>query len=133
MMNFTITVQSGIIHVVPTGELTTVLAEKIVLAMLGHPDFQPGMPGLWDLRQADLSRINASALQDMAARNRNFAERRGTSRLGLLVDTDHDYGVARMYEVLGQLPHLEIRGFRDSGEAEAWLTESISRESRAED
>lgn len=56
--------------------------------------------------------------------NERLAEHRGNARLAVLVGDDLHYGIIRTYEALGVTPNLELRVFRDEGEATDWLLQS---------
>lgn len=94
--------------------------DAAVRRVLAHPRFQPGMPLVFDLRAADLSRLSAEAFRGFAVTNQDFAGRRGRARSALLVADDLQFGLLRMYEVLGATQNLENRVFRDLADAIAW-------------
>ena len=88
--------------------------------LLAHEDFRPGMPTVFDLRGASMEAVSAAQMRRTAELNRTLAERRGDARIAAVAGDDLSFGVARMYEVLGNTPHLTFAVFREMHEAEAW-------------
>lgn len=114
-------VDRGLVVFEPLGELTAVRIKSLLIRMLEHPDFVPGMPGLWDLRRSGLSRLTSSEIRTLAVFNATQADRRGVARVAVVTSSPSSYGVARMYGVLGDRPHLEFSTFSELGEAEEWV------------
>ena len=91
------------------------------MAMMQHPDFQPGMPSVWDLRGVDVSKLDPQGMESVANLNRETAETRGPARVAFVVDDDVVFGTVRMYGVLAEVPHLDTAPFRDLQEAIQWV------------
>jgi hypothetical protein len=101
--------------VVDAGEVVGGLAE-----LVGHEDFVPGMPSVWDLSEADISILNKDGMKSVGLHNRATADRRGEAKAAIVSSEDLSFGVGRMLEVLSASPNLEIRVFRDLESAQEW-------------
>ena len=90
-----------------------------VVTSAQHP---ANVPTLWDLREWDFGSVNRSRLmQIIDVRSRH--PDRGNARLALLVKTEVQFGLSRMYELLSDshdLPQL-IQVFYSEEEALNWL------------
>ena len=89
-----------------------------------HPDFKPGMPAIWDMRDADLAGMTKGDMLAAGEKSRQLADRRGNARVAFVVPDDLRFGMARMPQVVGRSPNLDIQVFRDFAAAEAWIAES---------
>lgn len=110
----------------PVGRLPTDRVKELIDEMLGLPDFKEGMPSVWDLTEVDFTRTNTARLRSVAPINRDRATSRGSARVALFMGSEHDFGIGRMYQVLGAVPHLDIKPFRDLEEAIAWATDGVT-------
>ncbi len=124
MIDFEIDRSKGIVWVRVSGAVDIPAVFERGVDFLDHPDFVPGMPTVWDLREADLSAIGEADMRLVGLRNRDLAERRGRARMALVVSDDFSFGVARMHQVLGESPNLEVSVFRDLSAAEGWALRS---------
>lgn len=97
--------------------------KDLLTTMLEHPDFRPGMPSLWDLRNCDLSLVDAPAMRALRDFNIERSEARGRARVALVTATDVGFGIMRMYEARVDVPTAVTRVFRDRAEAEHWIFE----------
>ena len=95
--------------------------ESAVEAFLDHPDVTPGMATVYDLREAEMSHLNADDFRSMSFHNGKFASRRGRARVAIVVADAVTFGLARMYEVLGATPNLETQVFSDHAKAIQWV------------
>lgn len=105
-----------------TGVVARAEYEPAVRAILDDPLFRKGMALIFDLREADLSALNAEDFRHFAAVNQRMAERRGTARSAVIVSSALQFGLIRMYEFLGATTNLQNNVFRDADEAVAWAT-----------
>ena len=117
-IDFEIDRSKGIAWVRVSGALDVPAAFERAVEFLDHPEFVPGMPTVWDLREADLSAIGQADMRLAGVWNRDLAERRGRARIALVVSDDFSFGVARMHQVWGESPNLEVSVFRDLSAAE---------------
>ncbi len=95
-----------------------------ITELTDNPNFIPGMPAIWDMRDADLGGMTKGDMLALGEQSRQLAHRRGNARVALVVPDDLGFGVARMLEVRGAAPHLDIAVFRAFGEAEEWIVAS---------
>lgn len=93
------------------------------------PGFQPDMNSLWDCRAADFSAVQAADIQlirDLVEEHWGTA---GKSRSALIVATDLDFGISRIYEFyVEDTSTNQVRVFRDYEEAYDWVTSSALAE-----
>ncbi len=89
--------------------------------LIERPDFIPGMPAIWDLREADLMGVTGRDMVAVGEQSRLRADRRGNARVALVVPDDFRFGMARMLQVLGESPNLDMKVFREFGAAEEWI------------
>jgi hypothetical protein len=91
-----------------------------VEAFLAHPDYKPGMGAVHDWR----GHRNGLPTREIRFRShylvRNAAAF-GRMRWALVAPADVGYGMGRMAETLTAAPSLELRTFREMGEAEVWV------------
>ena len=95
---------------------------SIITEFTDHPDFVPGMPAIWDMREADLRQITETDLRSVGEQSRQLAGRRGNARVALVVQDDFRFGMARMTQVLAASPNLDMAVFREFGAAEEWVS-----------
>ena len=111
---------AGILYTTIRGEVTV---DEIVDAfnkLFQSPDFRPGLSGLADLRESRItsSLSNVRRLAELMIENR---DRIGPSRTAIVVDSDIDYGMARMFEVFAEQSMAETQVFKDIDQAMIWL------------
>jgi len=112
----------GIARVRVTGVYDLESVDRVSEALLDLPGFTPGTGVLYDVRGIDPGNVDAQQMRMLGKRNEARADRRGSGKMAVLVSNDVTFGLARMYSVLGVPPNVDMRPFRDSSEAEAWLT-----------
>lgn len=113
-----------VIVVVPEGRLT---AERVMATcrhIVSHPDFRPGMPSLWDLRDADLSPLGRPELIRIQEFLLGLSSRRGSARVALVAPTDLAFGISRMFEAHRTPDYLDFHVFRSRQNGMDWLAES---------
>ena len=125
-MKYDITVDAGgrYCEVCLHGRLDLSEYETAMTAFIEHPGVVPGMPTVYDLRDAQLGHLNADAFRVMSATNAQLAARRGRARVAMVVGDPVHFGLARMYQVLGASPNLETQVFTDYAKALQWAQES---------
>lgn len=105
-----------------TGDVTV----KSIMAKLeqvySEPDFDPEMNVLWDMREAKMSSVSSSDVEQLS----NFVAGRwgtgGRSRAALVVSRDFEFGISRMYEIfLESRSATQVQVFRDFDEALLWI------------
>ncbi|MEM1415737.1 MAG: STAS/SEC14 domain-containing protein [Myxococcota bacterium] len=108
----------GFARVRAAGALTPEKALAIFRNLYGHDDHEPGMDVLYDLREADLSRLQADEMKVMFSR---LGELPPADRAAIVVREDVDYGVMRMWFVFSSTNAGERKIFREVEAAERWL------------
>jgi hypothetical protein len=115
---------AGLRHHKVTGVLSTAELRQTLDEVYARPDFSPEYNAVWDLREADVS---AFTTQDINALAEFVSEHWGgpnAPRAALVVATDFDFGLARMYEASVSDDRLrQVQVFRDMAEAVAWVSE----------
>ncbi|NQT91866.1 MAG: hypothetical protein HQ559_03825 [Lentisphaerae bacterium] len=112
----------GVALNVVSGRLTAAAATATIRALIGNPEFQPGMGIVWDLRRAIASPVSAAEIQGVAHYVAERIEARGWGRLAIVVSQDTDVGVGQLFDGYADeeaLP-IERKVFRDLGEAVRW-------------
>ena len=83
------------------------------------------MPTLWDYRDADLSPLSSEDFRQLKTFMSGLREVRGEARVAFVSTNPHFFGMTRMYEVVGEVAHLEYRSFHDLDEAMQWCLEAL--------
>jgi hypothetical protein len=116
--------ESGIVHTAIQGRVRTQELVTALEAVIRRPDFRSGLNGIVDLREggvADLHTREVKWLVDLMDRHRDQI---GPSRTAIVVSTDVDYGLARMYQAYAESTSIETNIFRDLEDARRWLATS---------
>ena len=110
-----------VVHIEYEGRLS--LADLIGARedFLVDPDFRPGMWFLVDVREASMLDLSEEELRQAGAHGAAMAADWGRHRTAIVVATDVDYGVSRMFSLLGERPGLELEVFREFDAATRWL------------
>jgi hypothetical protein len=82
---------------------------------------RPGSRSWVDLTDLDPGDIDAEVIRRAADMARRFDEGRSAIRIAVLAPGDLTFGLARMYSMMVDVLHREVRVFRDAAEARAWL------------
>lgn len=112
----------SILVVVREGQTSGDEEEESFRARKGDPTIAPGLPVLVDNRKVDPA-DSIETIRRIAAIVQNNAERLRCSRTALLVGSDVQYGMARMFMALTEPIHPDTAVFRDYDEALTWLLE----------
>lgn len=117
----------GVVYVQVTGRLSPVDHARHLRELVDDPAFQAGMPCLVDWRDGDESNTS-DEVRMMADSVRRELSRLGEGRCAIVVRTDVQYGLTRVFTAfLGDAP-LEFRTFRKIDDACRWLGETVGRE-----
>ena len=78
---------------------------------------------LLDLRKARITKLAPADLSDLAKRIKHYYASRDAGKTVLVVSTDLEFGLGRMFEAISETEQLpfEFRSFRNMEQAEAWL------------
>ena len=106
---------SGILEI---DELTSVFE-----TITNSSDYPPDIKAIWDLRKADFSFADYQFANELAKIRSRFT-RRGSCPSAIIVSSNFQYGLSRMFEMLleGKMPH-QLMVFRDYKEGQKWLLE----------
>ena len=119
-ITYTIDKNNRFIHRVVSGTVTSDEILAHITEILQHPDYQPGMKSLTELRA-----IQQSASPEDIRQIANFILGRSKDvqggRAALVVTKDVNFGMARMMELLTESSPLSIGVFRELTEAYEWL------------
>lgn len=85
------------------------------------PEFDPVIPQLTDARDIEQFAVTIAGVHAMIAHDAAHASRRAGHRLALVVGTDEVFGMARMYELMGERSDNSVAVFRTIADAETWL------------
>jgi len=105
-----------------TGEPTLERFAAYFQALVSHPDFHPGLNALWDFRQFKMASVPTATLRRLAGFLQENRDMRRGARVAVVVDSDADFGVARMFEAIATDVPSHFRVFRSVEQARDWLT-----------
>ncbi len=112
----------GILVVVREGQTSGDEEEDSFRARKSDPALAPGLPVLVDSRKVDPA-DSIETIRHVAAIIQNNALKLRCGRTALLVGSDVEYGMARMFMALTEPIHPHTAVFRDYDEALTWLLE----------
>lgn len=84
-------------------------------------DHDPTMPVLWDARSAHAWVVDFGGMSAMVERSRELWGSMRGGRTAIVVSSDADYGMGRMYQSLAENMPRKLEVFRDFDLAVAWL------------
>lgn len=78
---------------------------------------------LWDLSEADVSKISNDEIMKIATKVKNISTDRVRGKTAIVSPKDLGYGLARMFEVFSEIQNLPFayKSFRNISEAKNWL------------
>ena len=87
-------------------------------------EYPPNTRAVWDIRNADFSWANLQLVKE-AVNIRSSFTKRDNCRSALIVSSNLQYGLGRMFEMLsdGKVPH-QLKVFRKYEEGVKWLLEN---------
>ena len=106
-----------------TGSESRLVYFNLIREMFDHPEYRPGMDAIWDLREADLGKLDSATAMDGAMEQSSMAERRGESRIVVVVRDEYSYGMVRMYLGYSNSDHLQIHICYDLEEAKRFIAQ----------
>ena len=120
-ISYEIDEEQEIVRTTVTGRLTDdeLLAHK--QALVEDPRFREGMKELSDIRGVTELDITPEGVLKAVSFDATNASRFGTHRLGILVGSDHVFGMARMYEMRTDGNTGGVAVFRSVEEARSWV------------
>jgi hypothetical protein len=119
-LSYEIDTELGIVRVIAVGEPTIEDQNELGTQWSGDPDYRSGMPILLDnrLRSAPSNRAHISKVVEEARRSQLV--QKGT-RCAVVVASDAEYGMVRMFASMSEDRPLVTKPFRDISSAEQWL------------
>jgi hypothetical protein len=113
---------AGVVTHTVVGDLGIDDVRQAVALRTSHPDYKPGMRVLWDLSQANASRMSSDDIRQIAQRNKSRVKKTGVgNQVAFVAPRDIEYGLSRMYEMFSDETPVENRVFRTIEEARRWL------------
>ena len=102
-----------------------VLAKDIVEAVKAQSASGPTLHNLWDLTDADMSRITNDDIQEIALLVKQAAPKGRTGRTAIVSASDLGFGIGRAYSTLAELfgQSVEVQSFRSQQAAKEWISE----------
>jgi hypothetical protein len=85
-------------------------------------EYEPDMNALWDLRSADFSEVKSDEVHALVDLGKIYWGLSGESKSALVVESDFEYGLTRMYEILMTVSRSDnVMVFKEYNQAEKWL------------
>jgi hypothetical protein len=104
-----------------SGEVSETELVDTARKLASDPTIPPGHRELVDLTGIHQTDVTATTLRRVAQIYAERDKRPEDSRVAIVASTDLFYGLSRMYEAFREPSALQIRVFRELGEARAWL------------
>jgi hypothetical protein len=86
-------------------------------------EYPPDVNTIWDIREVDFSPMNEGLARSLIHIRKTTDEKRGNTKLAVVVTDDLSFGLSRMYQTLSELSELsqEIEIFKNIEEARNWV------------
>jgi hypothetical protein len=111
------------IHTV-TGEITFNEFKSAYEAISLHPEFREDMNSIWDLRDADASKLERQDVMRIATYIEPQLKNRAKFKVAVIVFRDLEYDLSRVYQVASADLPAKIEIFNNFEDAKKWVTES---------
>ena len=98
---------------------------RVMESMQKYP-ISPGLRILTDITNADLEDTDYSSLYQLESRLDILLDKYMPIYKAIVVNSDLEFGIARMYQMLAEKEGFEVRVFRDTTKAEAWLASCMA-------
>jgi len=115
--HFEVDRKAGIVRVTFTGVLSAEGVTVMRDEAFGHPDVEPGMSLLVDLRGCTDATLSVEAMRRLAP----VPDVLGEGKRAFVVERELVYGLSRAWQTWAQAGQKRIEVFRDLEAAEAWL------------
>lgn len=112
--------EAGILYRTLTGVVTTDELLESFDEALRDPDYRPGMHMLADMREVTTTAHRADVARVASYVKGHLAEI-GPLKVAVVAPTDASFGLIRMLQANIEEAPIELRVFREMGEAEQWL------------
>jgi len=98
--------------------------KALVEEFVAHPQFESGMPVLWDARGLSRLDLNFDDVREFGKFMTGLRQRRGGGRSAMVANDDAVFGTFRIHQLLNEAQvSYEFHVFRDFDEAQRWLRE----------
>jgi hypothetical protein len=116
----------GVVYIHVSGRIHPLDQSRHLKTLLADPDFRSGFHYLLDWRDGDESNTSEE-VRMMADAVRREAARLGGGRFAIVVRSDVQYGLTRVFAAfMGDAP-MEFQTFRQIEDATRWLGEGLGR------
>ncbi len=112
--------KAGVVIARTSGRLSARDIIAALDAIFGHPEFQPGMSEVWDMRSGAADALFSNEIRAIVAFVTQQLEKRGRGRLAVVVSKGVTHGVARMVDGWAVDLPFEREIYRDFDEAVRW-------------
>jgi hypothetical protein len=112
-----------IVTVEVTGDATMGAIMEAVRVLLQHPEWERGLPVLWDLTQIRSLAVTPESLRGLAAADSALMEEAGPGRTALVMRPNADFDLGTLYTLLIRNPIRTHRVFDSTDEARRWLSD----------
>jgi len=108
------------LYVTLTGQVSMEEFSKTIIDISESTNFSPDIRTLVDIRELDFSEINSDFLNELISLEKKNSKRI-RAKVAYIADTDINFAMSRMYQMLSDdLPKTSMV-FRDYAEGESWL------------
>jgi len=105
-----------------TGEVNLPEFHEILRQLYASPNFNPDMNALWDIREADFSKVTPDDVRSLMQVVATHWGKDGKCRAAIVVAGMAEYGISRMYESqFGPAAPCKIKVFLDMELAWKWF------------
>jgi len=110
------------IHTV-TGEMSFDETKSAYEAISLHPEFREDMNSIWDIRDADASKLDRQDVMRIARYIETQLKDRSKFKAAVIVFRDLEYDLSRIYQVASADLPAKIEIFNNLEDAIKWITE----------
>jgi len=112
-------------EVVANGKATAADFEQITQELISHEDFFCGINFLHDYRDIQAGHLTLEEVRSIAVMVGSQSEVLGNGRWAILVNSDLNFGMGRMWQILvSDKVDLEIGIYREESKARNWVRDS---------
>ena len=121
-IEFTIDRELGVVFTTASGVLTDAELLEHKGKLMADPDFDASFVELSDVRSISELAVSPDGIRLFAARDETDAEHLRGYKLAIVVSSDVQFGMGRMYEMTTSQHFPNVRIFRDMKKAREWLS-----------